>query len=59
MTFYGRLFLLISRVGFGPSNALGHTQVSTTTNIYDHTFAKVQADVSDAIAAELALKSYI
>jgi len=40
------------------SNALGHTQVSTTTNIYAHTFAKVQADASDAIAAALPLKSH-
>jgi len=39
------------------STALGHTQVSTTTNIYAHTFAKVQADASDAIAAALPLKS--
>ena len=40
------------------STALGHTQVSTTTNIYAHTFAKVQADASDAIAAALPLKSH-
>lgn len=40
------------------STALGHTQVSTTTNIYAHTFAKVQADASEAIAKALPLKSH-
>lgn len=40
------------------SNALGHSQVSTTTNIYAHTFAKVQAEAAEAIAAALPLKSH-
>lgn len=40
------------------STALGHSQVSTTTNIYAHTFAKVQAEASDAIAKALPLKSH-
>jgi len=38
------------------SAALGHKQVSTTLNIYGHTFAAVQAKAADAIADKLALK---
>lgn len=41
------------------SNALGHSQVSTTTNIYAHTIAKVQAEASEAIAKALPLKSHL
>ena len=39
------------------SSSLGHSQVSTTTNIYAHTFATVQAAASEAIASALPLKS--
>ena len=39
------------------STVLGHSQVSTT-NIYSHTFAKVQAEAAEAIAAALPLKSH-
>ncbi len=35
------------------SAALGHKQVSTTLNIYAHTFAAAQARASDAIANAL------
>lgn len=40
------------------SSALGHSQVSTTTNIYAHTFQQVQAEASKAIASALPLKSH-
>lgn len=40
------------------SSALGHSQVSTTTNIYAHTFQQVQAEASEAIASALPLKSH-
>lgn len=39
------------------SSSLGHSQVSTTTNIYAHTFATVQAAASEAIASALPLKT--
>lgn len=39
------------------SDALGHTQVSTTLNIYAHTFQRVQAAAVEAIAAKLPLKN--
>lgn len=35
------------------SAALGHSQVSTTLNIYSHTFAETQARASEAVAAAL------
>ncbi len=37
------------------SAALGHTQTSTTLNIYAHTFAQAQARAADAIADALTL----
>lgn len=37
------------------SASLGHTQVSTTLNIYAHTFAQSQARASEAVADVLAL----
>lgn len=37
------------------STALGHTQTSTTPNIYVHTFAQAQARAADAIADALML----
>lgn len=37
------------------SSSLGHTQVSTTLNIYAHTFAHSQARASEAVADVLAL----
>ncbi|MDL2232361.1 site-specific integrase [Ruminococcaceae bacterium OttesenSCG-928-L11] len=37
------------------SSALGHTQVSTTLNIYAHTFAAAQAKAADAIADTLTI----
>lgn len=37
------------------SNALGHSTISTTTNIYCHTFREVQAKTGAAIAAVLNL----
>lgn len=37
------------------SAALGHSQTSTTLNIYAHTFAETQAQASEAIAAQLNL----
>lgn len=40
------------------SAALGHSQVSTTLNIYTHTFERVQAAASEAVAAKLPLKSH-
>lgn len=40
------------------SAALGHSQPSTTLNIYTHTFQAAQAEASDAIAAALPLKSH-
>ncbi len=39
------------------SAALGHKQVSTTLNIYAHTFAAAQARASDAIADVLTIKT--
>lgn len=39
------------------SVSLGHSQVSTTMNIYAHTFEKSQAAASEAIASALPLKS--
>ena len=38
------------------SSALGHAQVSTTLNIYAHTFAQAQAQATEAIAETLKLK---
>ena len=35
------------------SGALGHAQVSTTTNIYCHLFQEAQARTSDAVAEAL------
>jgi integrase len=40
------------------SAALGHSQVSTTLNIYTHTFQLVQAEASEAISMALPLKSH-
>ena len=37
------------------SAALGHSQASTTLNIYAHAFAQAQAKASEAIAASLDL----
>lgn len=39
------------------ADALGHTQPSTTLNIYAHTFQRVQAEASKAIATKLPLKN--
>ena len=39
------------------SASLGHTQTSTTLNIYAHTFAEAQARASEALAESLPLKS--
>lgn len=39
------------------STALGHSQVSTTLNIYAHTFAEAQARAGEAVAEVLALGS--
>lgn len=38
------------------SSALGHSQVSTTLNIYSHTFAETQAKAGEAVAAALSGK---
>ena len=38
------------------SSALGHTQVSTTLNIYAHTFAEAQAKASETVADVLNFK---
>ena len=35
------------------SGALGHSTVSTTSNIYCHMLEEAQAKVSDAVTAEL------
>lgn len=35
------------------SASLGHSQVTTTLNIYAHTFAEAQARASEAVAAAL------
>ncbi|MDF2631589.1 MAG: integrase family protein [Caproiciproducens sp.] len=40
------------------SAALGHSQPSTTLNIYTHTFQVAQAEASEAIANALPLKSH-
>lgn len=40
------------------SAALGHSQPSTTLNIYTHTFQAAQAEALDAIAKAPPLKSH-
>ncbi|WP_235379533.1 tyrosine-type recombinase/integrase [Pseudoflavonifractor phocaeensis] len=39
------------------SASLGHSQVTTTLNIYAHTFAEAQARAGEAVAEALALGS--
>lgn len=41
------------------SSELGHSQVSTTLNIYAHTFAKVQVEAAEVIASTLPLKTHV